>query len=106
VKRYQVVFLPEARLEALAAADYIANTSPSNAERWYEGLEQVIRRLEAMPRRCPRAPESTFLNDDLRHYLYKSHRIIFRVEEADRIVRILHIRHASRRAIGEPESED
>lgn len=106
MKRYQVAFLPEARLEALAAAEYIARTSPGNAARWYEGLEKVIRRLEVMPRRCALAPESIYLETELRHYVYKSHRIIFQVDDDKRTVRILHVRHCARRAIGEPESDD
>ena len=85
---YRVVFLPEARLEALAAAEYIARSSPANAARWYEGLEKAIRRLELMPRRCSLAPETEFLDTHLRHYVYKSYRIIFQVEDADRTVRV------------------
>jgi plasmid stabilization system protein ParE len=103
VKRYEVVFLPEARLEALAAAEYIARHSPGNAIRWYRGLEKAIRRLEMMPRRCTIAPESTYLDVELRHYIYKSHRVIFQVDDTERVVRILHVRHCAQRAIGESE---
>jgi plasmid stabilization system protein ParE len=106
VKKYRVDFSPEARLEALEAAEYIARTSPAAALRWYEGLERALAGLEAMPRRWARAPESEFLGEELRHSLYKSHRIIFRIEEDTRSVRVLHVRHAARRAIGEPETDD
>ena len=54
-----------------------------------------------MPGRCSQARESATLGLDLRHYIYHSHRIIFRIEEEAGIVRILHVRHAARRAIGE-----
>jgi plasmid stabilization system protein ParE len=43
---------------------------------------------------------------DLRHYIYRSHRIIFRIEEEVGIVRILHVRHAARRTIGQPDEEE
>jgi plasmid stabilization system protein ParE len=99
--RYEVIFDLDARAEALDAAEYVARTSPRNALRWYTGLEKAIESLEIFPNRCGLAPETEFLHVELRHYIYKSHRVIFRVEESTRRVRILHIRHSKRRAIGE-----
>ena len=81
MKNYAVVFTPEAQQEALDAAAYIAGTSPLNARRWYDGLEAAILSLASFPRRCAQAPESEFLGEELRHCVYKSHRIIFRIEE-------------------------
>jgi plasmid stabilization system protein ParE len=49
------------------------------------------------------ARESVTLGVNLRQYVYHSHRIIFAIEKEASIVRILHVRHAARRAIGEPE---
>ncbi len=106
MKTYKIVFTFQAREEALAAAEYIAQTAPLTAARWYEGLEAVVRKLDSFPNRCALAPESEFLGEELRHSIYTSYRIIFRVEEATQTVRILHVRHGSRRAIGEPEPED
>ena len=106
VPTYEVVFSPEAESEAHEAAAYIAASAPKNAARWYKGLEAAIESLEILPTRCGIARESTFLGEELRQYIYKSHRIIFRVEEPARIVRILHIHHAKRRAIGEPGESD
>ena len=42
---------------------------------------------------------------ELRQYIFKSHRIIFSVDDKAKIVRILYVRHGSMRAIGESESE-
>jgi plasmid stabilization system protein ParE len=105
MKQYQVLFSPEAREEALIAAEYIRVYSPVSAARWYEGLERVIEALSSFPKRCPLAPEEVFLGQDLRHYVYRSHRIIFRIEEDSRTVRILHIHHARQRTIGEAKQE-
>lgn len=102
---YEVVFDVDALAEALDAAEYIAHRAPRNAKRWFTGLEKAIASLETFPKRCGVARESNFLGEELRHYIYKSHRIIFRVEEVARIVRILHIRHSKRRAIGEDVRE-
>ena len=74
---------------------------PEAAERWFRGLVQAIYSLEELPERCPVVPEHEEFSFEIRHLIYFSHRIIFRVEEAARIVRILHVRHAKRRAIGE-----
>jgi plasmid stabilization system protein ParE len=106
VKTYLVLFDPEAQDEAFEAAAYIARRSSTNAVKWFAGLEKAIESLSTMPGRCSRARESATLGIDLRHYIYHSHRIIFRIEEEAGIVRVLHVRHAARRAIGEPEDDD
>ena len=106
MKGYHVVFVPEAREEALAAAAYIAETSPMAAVRWYDGLAVAIDELGSFPLRCSVAPESEHLGEELRHVLYKSHRIIIKVEEASRTVRVLHVRHVSRQPLGSPDACD
>jgi plasmid stabilization system protein ParE len=102
MKHYRLIFAPQALQEALAAAAYIASDAPATAASWYEGLEHAIGGLVTFPRRCPIAPEGDFLGQELRHLVYKSHRIIFRIEQDARVVRVLHIRHARQQAIGEP----
>lgn len=102
---YTIVFTPEAASEVRAIADFIAVDAPLNAERWYAEFSEKVRTLAMFPSACPKAVETRFENSDLRQLPFKSHRIIFRVEESNRIVRILHVRHAARRALGEPEDE-
>jgi toxin ParE1/3/4 len=71
--------------ESIAAAD------------WYNGLAQAVGSLERSPRRGPRAPESENAKRFLRHLLYgkKPHvyRAIYEIDERQRIVRVLAIRH-------------
>lgn len=105
-RRYQVVVLAEAESEAHDAAEYIAKDSPQNGARWYAGLERAIESLALFPHRCAMAPEARYLRRKLRHFIFKSHRLIFEIDERKRRVRILHVRHAARRAIGEPEEGD
>jgi plasmid stabilization system protein ParE len=102
VKTYRVIFQADARNEALRAAEYIAKNAPLNAIRWYEGLEEAVESLSFMPHRCGIAPETRYLGAEYRHYIYKSHRVIFRIDEKERTVRIIHVRHGARRAVGEP----
>ncbi len=106
MKTYEVLFDPHAQAEAFAAADYIAQDSPERAAKWFAGFTRAINSLSTMPMRCAQARESKTLGVDLRHYIYRSHRIIFRVEEEAGIVRILHVRHAARRTIGEVQAEE
>ena len=103
------MFTPRARIEAIEAVDFIADEaqSPLNAVRWYEGLEKAIDGLSTFPKRCAVAPETEYLGEELRPHSYKSYRIIFRVEEQERIVRVLHVRHGAMLPLGqEQEDED
>ncbi len=77
-----------------------------NGERWLRQLYSQIDTLEQFPERCPRALESEFLGEDLRQLIFKSHRVVFRVDKASSTVHVLHVRHAKRRAAGEPVQED
>jgi plasmid stabilization system protein ParE len=94
--RYKVTFRPEAREEALDAADYIAeHGAPEIALQWYEGLEAAVGSLESMPARCGYAPEhEAFPGIELRQLVYHSHRLIFTIRENE--VHVLHVRHVAR----------
>ena len=47
-----------------------------------------------LPERCALAREDEYFDEVLRQLRLKSHRIIFRVEEASKIVRVLYVLHA------------
>ena len=70
------------------------------AARWFNGLEKAVGTLENLPRRCPAAPESRKTGRQLRHLLYgrKPHvyRVIFEIDETQKVVRVLTIRHGAR----------
>jgi len=72
------------------------DNSPA-AEAWYVALRKAILSLERMPTRCPVAPE----NPELRNLLFgrKPHvyRIIFQIDDIERRVDVLHVRHGARR---------
>ena len=67
------------------------------ARRWYQGLKQAILSLAVHPKRCTATPE----NKNLRHLLYghkpNVYRVIYRVNERQKQVDVLHIRHGARR---------
>jgi plasmid stabilization system protein ParE len=103
---YAVFITPAAEAEIRETFTYIHRDAPLNAQRWLTRLYEQIDTLELFPNRCPVAPDSEHMGQELRHLLFESHRIIFRVETEARIVRILGVRHASRRAMGEPTPGD
>lgn len=104
--RYVVIFRPEARDEALDAADYIAeHGSPEIALRWYEGLAGVIASLAQMPASHGYAREHGALPGvELRQVVYKSHRLIFTIRGDE--VHVLHILHVARSSLDQIGLDD
>jgi toxin ParE1/3/4 len=80
--------------EKINAAESIASG------RWYNGLERAVNALERSPRRCPVVPESRRTGRPLRHLLYgkKPHvyRVVYEIDELQKVVRVLTIRHGAR----------
>ena len=105
MKRYEVIVTPEAEAGIFSAFEYINGRSPGNAAKWLRGLYREIDTLETVPERCSLARENEYFEDTLRQLLFKSHRIIFRVEQAEKIVRVLYVRHGKQRTVGEPDNE-
>lgn len=87
-------------------------TSSEIASERYSGLLQAIESLSQMPKRCPLARENPYFSQEIRQLLYgrgrSAYRIIFTVLEGQEVpaVRILHIRSAAQRTLGEPEELD
>jgi len=84
-------------------------TSLEIASHWYEGLLKAIESLSQMPKRCLLARENKYFTKEIRQLLYgrgrNSYRILFTILEGEDIstIRILYIRHASQRVIGESQ---
>jgi plasmid stabilization system protein ParE len=100
--KYEVIVTPEAQEGIRSSFKYIYERAPLNAARWLQGLYDRIDTLERFPERCGFAREREYLEEDLRQLLFKSHRVIFRIDKVQKTVFILHIRHARRRVVGEP----
>ncbi len=105
MKRYEVIVSPEAEAGIVSVFQYINERSPDRAAKWLRGLYRRIDTLETIPKRCALAREDDYFDGTLRQLLFKSHRRIFRVEEAERIVRVLYVRHARQRTVGEQDDE-
>mgnify|MGYP001793034493 CR=1 FL=1 len=65
-----------------------------------------------MPRRCPVARESAFFSQEIRQIVYGQGKHTYRIlstvleDQPTPTVRILHLRNAAQRAIGEPSDAD
>ena len=79
---FQVAITEPALVDAEDYVRFIRDIKkePEAAERWFRGLVQAIYTLEELPERCPVIPEQDEFSFEIRHLIYFSHRIIFRVE--------------------------
>ena len=93
---YRVKIMPRAERDLAAIYTRIEAPSSDAAFTWYRGLRDAIRTLGAQPNRCPATPE----DKDLRNLLYgnKPHiyRVIYRTNQRQKQVEVLHIRHGAR----------
>lgn len=102
MKVFEVIVTPEAQAGIRESFLYIHQRSPLNAARWLEGLYGEIDSLERFPERRPHAREREYFEEDLRHFVYRSHRVVFYVDKPKNTVYVLNVRHGKRRAAGEP----
>ena len=104
--RYVVIVTPEAEANITAAYEYIAARPPMNAAGWLRDLYQQIDGLEEFPRRFAEAREQEYVSDEIRQAIFKSHRIIFTIDDASGTVYVLYVRHGKMRTIGEPDNPE
>ena len=71
--------------------------------KWLRSLYRQIDTLENLPERCAFAREREFLEGDLRQLIFKSHRIVFRIDKTKSLVSVVYFRHTRQLAIGESE---
>jgi plasmid stabilization system protein ParE len=109
---YRIDLSSVAKAEAdTAFVSFSKYATPDQAQSWYQGLIKAIGTLREMPRRCPVARENAFFSQEIRQLLYgkgrHTYRILFTVLDEQDIptVRILHIRNAVQRPLGEAKDE-
>ena len=108
MKRWNVIVELPAQRDIAEAHGWLAEQAPEAADRWFDSVYDTIGSLEIFPERCPLAPESEFLNSEIREIfhgrrLYK-YRILFTASENE--VHVLHVRHGARLALGETAPEE
>lgn len=92
---HRVVLGPRAEAELSEIASWLASRSTDGALRWLEAFEVAKESLATMPHAGEVAPESDYLNIEVRQITFKTrsgrrYRLLYSVVDSD--VRILHIR--------------
>ena len=80
--RFKVFFSEEADEEVLKSYEWgLLFWGQDQADNWLRDLyNSVIERLSELPLSCPLAPESDYLGDEVRHYLFGRYRILFEIQ--------------------------
>lgn len=104
MREYTLVFAPQAQEDLENVVEWLSAKAPEKVSEWIASLRADIDTLRTMPERCPYAPENGLWgNEELRQLLFlrypSKYRVIFTVHKDT--VRILHIRHGSRRYLHE-----
>jgi plasmid stabilization system protein ParE len=85
--KYQVNITATAEQDIADIWAYIAGDNPSAANAFIHALDEQIISLASFPERNPLIPEATLLHTQLyRHLLYRSYRIIYRIEQETVII--------------------
>ena len=106
MKKYRVVFEPEAEEEILFAYYWgVDHWGEYEAERWLQEMySAVFGRLSSFPLSCSVAPESDSTDGEVRHYLFRRYRILFEVDQ-DRVI-VLHISGPYRSKLENEQTSD
>ncbi len=103
MKHYGIIILPSAERDIGEAYSWIAERDEKAAIHWFNHLLEVIFSLETFPDRCWLSLESQFLQNEIRQIFHgqkqRKYRVLFELRADE--VRILHVRHGARSALGE-----
>jgi plasmid stabilization system protein ParE len=95
---FKLIWSPTARLDLKDIAAYIAEDSPSAADRFVRSLFQAVERLADFPESGRIVPE--FGDPNIREVIRKPCRIAYRIRRRKRTIEIARVWHAAR---GTPE---
>ena len=96
---YRVEVSARARRDLDAIYEFIQAEESDHALTWFLGLAEALRSLSELPYRSPVTPD-----DPNRRHLFYGHkphvyRVIYRIDEPSRMVRIITVRHGARRPL-------
>ena len=95
--KYGVKLMSRALQDLDGIYDYIARTllEPNTALKLVEKIEKGIYSLETMPYRCPERRRGIYANRGYRQLLVGNYAVIYRVDEAKKLVIIVTIRYSA-----------
>ena len=91
---FKLIWSPAARFDLKDLANFIAEDSPSVAERFVSSLFQAVERLPDFPESGRIVPE--FNDPIIREVIRKPCRIVYRIDRRNRTVEIARVWHAAR----------
>lgn len=103
---YRVILQPAAKNELAAIHSWLAERSPTGAARWFNRFTDALLTLETSPLGCGLAPESEFVDREIRQVLFKTrrgnrYRALFTV--TGDTVYVLHVRGPGQRLLDADE---
>ena len=98
---YEIVVADSAIEDAKGYAQFILEQSGgiTAVDTWMTGLERLIESLAEMPTRFKTIEEGDAFMIELRQALYHSHRVIYHVDEVNRVVHVVRIYHGARKSL-------
>ena len=100
---YRVSITDRAIADADEACTWILQDSPSEALKWFARLMEAIDTLRMLPHRCPLASESKGFSTPVHQMIYgnrrSAYRVLFWIQEEQRRVIVVRIRHCARMAL-------
>ena len=95
--KYGVKLMSRALQDLDGIYDYIARTllEPNTALKLVEKIEKGIYSLETMPYRCPERGRGVYANRGYRQLFIGNYTVIYRVDEAKKLVIIVTIRYSA-----------
>lgn len=108
MREYDIVFAPSAYEDLDEILQWLSDEAPEKVAEWHAAIKAHILTSSHLPERCPYGPENGLWGtEELRQLLFQAYpskyRVIFTVTKSS--VRILNIRHGSRRYLHEDEKE-
>jgi toxin ParE1/3/4 len=91
---FELIWSPSAQLDLKDIAAFIADDSPSAAQRFVKSLFQVAERLADFPESGRIVPE--FDDPGIREVIRRPCRIVYRINRTRRTVEIVRVWHAAR----------
>jgi plasmid stabilization system protein ParE len=92
--------MPRASVDLRRIYRTIGVEHSQQADAWFNGLETAILNLDEMPFRGGKTREDGSLRQILYGERPNRYRIIYFIDEENRLVSVLHIRHGARRPFG------
>ena len=95
--RYRVIITPRAGADLQSIYDYISKDSQQNAAGTIARILDALEPLKLLPHRSLVERQSTKIRHPVRQITVRPYNVYFRVLDDEKVVRVLHVRHAARR---------